>query len=98
MTSLNPARLFGLYPKKGIIAVGSDADIVIFNSKKKHTILSSNNHTKCDYSIYQGLELTGKCEKVILRGKLLIDNGKDNIPKGFGNYLPRKIPNIIHLN
>lgn len=98
VTSLNPARLFGLYPKKGIIAVGSDADIVIFNSKKKHTILSSNNHTKCDYSIYQGLELTGKCEKVILRGKLLIDNGKDNIPKGFGNYLPRKIPNIIHLN
>jgi dihydropyrimidinase len=85
-----PAKIFGLYPEKGNLAVGSDADIVIFDPKIKHILSKENQHMRCDYSSYEGWEVTGKVKTVFLRGTLAIDKGKALIGKGFGKYLPRK--------
>src|ERR671937_1024333 len=63
----NPAKLFGLYPKKGTIAVGSDADIVVFDPARKHTISVSTHHSRSDYNLFEGTEVTGTPEVVLLR-------------------------------
>lgn len=90
LTSTAPAKIFGLFPRKGTIAVGSDADIVVFDPKVKHTISAKTHHMNCDYSAYEGWQVEGKTRSVILRGQLAIDEGKALIGKGFGQYLPRK--------
>ena len=78
-----------MFPKKGTIAIGADADIVIFNPNIKHKISAKTHHHKCDYSAYEGWQLQGKCKTVILRGTIAIDNGKALIGKGFGKYIRR---------
>lgn len=85
-----PAKIFGLFPRKGTIAVGSDADLVIFDPKAKHTISAETHHMKCDYSAYEGWQVTGKVKTVLLRGTVAIDGGRTLVGKGFGKYLPRK--------
>jgi len=85
-----PAKIFGLYPRKGTIAVGSDADLVIFDPAVKHTLSVENQHMRCDYSAYEGWQVTGKVRTVLLRGTVAIDGGKAHVGKGFGQYLPRK--------
>lgn len=85
----NPAKIFGMFPRKGTIAVGSDADIVIFDAEKKHTLSAKSHHMNVDYSGYEGWELTGKVEKVLLRGKLAIDEGKCLVEKGNGKFIRR---------
>jgi len=89
ISSTSSAKIFGMFPQKGTIAVGSDADIVIFDTTKKHTLSATTHHHHCDYSAYEGHEVTGKAEITILRGKVAIDKGKVNIPKGYGKYLKR---------
>lgn len=89
LTSYAPAKIFGMFPKKGTIAVGSDADIIIFDPNKKHTISSKTHHHNCDYSAYEGWKVQGKCKTVILRGTIAIDNDKACISKGFGKYIKR---------
>ncbi len=84
-----PAKIFGLYPRKGTIAVGGDADLVIFDPKKQHTLSAKTHHMRCDYSSYEGWQVTGKVRTVLLRGKVAIDNGRALVGKGFGKYLPR---------
>ena len=74
----NPAKLFGLYPRKGTIAVGSDADIVVFDPEKKHTITASNQHSKIDYNLYEGTEVTGTPEVVLLRGNVLVETASSS--------------------
>ncbi len=96
LTSTSSAKIFGMFPQKGTIAVGSDADIVIFDTEKKHTISAQTHHHHCDYSAYEGHELTGKCETVIMRGKVSIQNDKVLINKGYGKYIKRnKAPRIV---
>lgn len=85
----NPAKIFGMFPKKGTIAVGSDADIVIFNPNQSHTISAKTHHMNVDYSAYENWALTGKIKTVLLRGKIAIDNNKCLIEKGFGNFVKR---------
>jgi len=88
--STTPAKLFGLYPQKGEIAVGSDADIVIFNPKGK-TILKVNKlHQKVDYCPYEGMKLTGNISKVLLRGEVIVEDNKFLGKRGDGNFLKRK--------
>jgi len=89
ITSTAPAKIFGLFPRKGTIAVGSDADLVILDPKVQHTISAKTHHMNCDYSAYEGWKLTGKVKTTILRGTVAIDQGKAFVGKGFGKYLPR---------
>lgn len=89
VTSTNVAKIFGMYPQKGTIAVGSDADIVIFDPNEKHTISVNTHHMNCDYSGYEGWEITGKCKTVILRGKVAVDDNKLLVDKGYGKFIKR---------
>jgi dihydropyrimidinase len=85
----NPAKLFGLYPRKGTIAVGSDADIVVFDPEKRHTISASTHHTKVDYNLYEGTEVTGSPQVVLLRGQVLVENGDLVAQPGVGQFVKR---------
>src|ERR1700745_119123 len=76
LTSTSPAKIFGLFPRKGTIAPGSDADVVIFAPGKKHTRAAKTLHMKVDYTPYEGREITGAAETVLSRGRVIIENGK----------------------
>ena len=89
VTSTAAAKIFGLFPRKGTIAVGSDADLIIFDPKETHTLSAKTHHMNCDYSTYEGWKVTGKVKTTILRGTVAVDQGKAFIGKGFGKYLPR---------
>jgi dihydropyrimidinase len=92
----NAAKIFGMFPRKGTIAVGSDADIVIFDAEEKHSISAKTHHMNVDYSGYEGRELTGKVKTVLLRGTTAIENGKCLIEKGYGRFVKRsKVSQII---
>lgn len=89
ISSTNAAKIFGMYPRKGTIAIGSDADIVIFDPKKEHTISVKTHHMNCDYSAYEGQQVTGKMEIVILRGKVAIEDNECKLKAGHGQFIPR---------
>jgi dihydropyrimidinase len=88
-SSTRAAQIFGMHPRKGTLSVGADADIVIFNPQTKHKISASTHHMRCDYSAYEGIELTGKTETVLLRGELAIHNNECLIQPGFGQFIHR---------
>jgi dihydropyrimidinase len=88
-SSTRAAQIFGMHPRKGTLSVGADADIVIFNPETKHKISASTHHMRCDYSAYEGMELTGKTETVLLRGELAIHNNECLIQPGFGQFIHR---------
>ncbi|HNP53752.1 MAG TPA: amidohydrolase family protein, partial [Ferruginibacter sp.] len=92
----NPAKIFGMFPKKGTIAVGSDADIVLINPNEKHVLSAATHHMNVDYSGYEGWELTGKVKTVLLRGTVAIDNNECKVEKGYGRFVKRsKVSNHI---
>ena len=95
LSSTNAAKIFGMFPRKGTIAIGSDADILIFDPNEKHTISAATHHMNVDYSGYEGWELTGKVKTVILRGKLAIDNNNCLVEKGYGKFVKRNKVKII---
>jgi dihydropyrimidinase len=95
VTSTNAAKIFGMYPQKGCIAVGSDADLVIIDPEEKHVLSAKTHHMNCDYSGYEGMELKGKCKTVILRGKIAIDQNKLLLKKGYGQFIKRNKSNGI---
>jgi len=94
----NPAKIFGLYPKKGVIAPGSDADIVILDPKKKLLLKSDNLHTCLDYSIYKDMEVTGIPELVTLRGKVIVEKSGFLGRAGLGKFVKRKIDTEVLTN
>ncbi|MGZ4308428.1 MAG: dihydropyrimidinase [Gaiellaceae bacterium] len=89
LLATNPAKLFGLYPRKGTIAVGSDADIVVFDPEKKITISAKTQHSKVDYNLYEGTEVTGTPETVLLRGQVLVDGDELVAEPGIGQFVRR---------
>jgi dihydropyrimidinase len=92
----NPAKIFGMFPRKGTIGIGSDADIVIFDPNEKHKLSSKSHHMNVDYSAYEGWEVTGKVKTVILRGQIAIQDGKCLVEKGYGTFIKRdKVSSII---
>jgi dihydropyrimidinase len=96
LTSTSAAKIFGLFPKKGTIAPGSDADIVLFNPDRKETISVNNtctHHMKVDYNTYEGFEVQGIAETVISRGKVVVDNCEYTGAKGDGQFVKRGLYN-----
>jgi dihydropyrimidinase len=90
LVSTTPAKLFGLYPRKGTIAVGSDADLVIFDPKRKHTISAKTHHMRVDYSMFEGIEVTGMADVVLSRGKVVVEGDKFLGRAGQGEFLRRQ--------
>ena len=85
----NPAKIFGMFPRKGTIAVGSDADIVIFDPNEKHKLSATTHHMNVDYSAYEGWEVTGKVKTVLLRGQVAVEDGMCLLQKGYGKFIKR---------
>jgi dihydropyrimidinase len=90
LTSTSPAKIFGLFPRKGTIAPGSDADIVVFDPEKKIRLSVNTLHMRVDYNPYEGREVTGVAETVISRGRILIEDGTFVGRAGAGSFLRRK--------
>jgi dihydropyrimidinase len=90
LTSTNHAKTYGLYPRKGTIAVGSDADIAIWDPKKKLTLTHALLKDGSDYTPYEGLEITGWPELTMVRGRCIVNDGKLVGAKGFGEFIKRE--------
>src|SRR5947207_2020798 len=89
VVSTTPARMFGLFPRKGAIAVGSDADLILFDPEAKGRITAAAMHMRVDYNPYEGTEVTGRPRTVLSRGTLLVEDGKFVAPPGHGKMLKR---------
>ena len=89
ITSTNPAKIFGLYPRKGAINIGSDADIVIWDPEQEHTIRAATQHQNTDYNVYEGMTVRGWPSQVLLRGKLIVDGDKWLGKQGSGKFQRR---------
>jgi dihydropyrimidinase len=85
----NPAKLFGLYPRKGTLAVGSDADIVVFDPEKRRTISAASQMSRSDYNLFEGTEVVGDVETVLLRGNVLVEGGELVAKPGVGQFVKR---------
>ena len=90
LVAANPAKLFGLYPRKGSLAVGSDADIVVWDDAEERTVSHRHLHDNMDYTPYEGRTLTGWPATVVLRGRVVVDGGRDALASGGGVFIARK--------
>jgi dihydropyrimidinase len=89
LSSTNPAKIFGLFPRKGTLSPGSDADIILLDPNRQHTLTAATHHMNVDYSAYEGWQLTGKIQTVLLRGKVAIQDGECRVPRGYGQFIRR---------
>jgi dihydropyrimidinase len=89
VNATTPARMFGLYPRKGVLAPGSDADVVVYDPAAKQRISAATHHMSVDYSAYEGKEVTGRAETVLSRGQFVIDAGQFVGNEGHGKFLVR---------
>jgi dihydropyrimidinase len=89
LIATNPSKLFGLYPKKGVLQPGSDADVVIWDPNQESTISASTHHMRVDYSMYEGMKVTGNAEMVLSRGEIIVENNSWLGRKGRGQYQKR---------
>jgi dihydropyrimidinase len=90
LVSTAPARIFGMYPKKGVLAAGSDADIVLWDPVAEHTISAATHHMRVDYSMFEGFHVRGNARDVYSRGELIVSKGEFIAKSGRGNYLRRE--------
>lgn len=89
LLSTAPARFFGMYPRKGTISVGSDADIVVFDPEKRHTISAATHHSLVDYNLYEGTEVTGAPQAVLVRGQVIVEDDELVAKPGAGRFVKR---------
>jgi len=89
IVSTTPAKMFGLYPRKGTIAVGSDADIVIWDPNKELTVSAKSHHMRVDYSMFEGFTVKGDAETVLSRGETVVDRGQWLGKAGRGSFIKR---------
>ena len=89
LVSTTPAKIFGLFPRKGTIAVGSDADLVIFDPNREHTISAQTHHMRVDYSMFEGIKVKGMPDVVLSRGRVLVDGNQFHGKAGQGSFLKR---------
>jgi len=97
IVSTAPAKLFGMYPRKGAIAVGSDADIVIYDPARKHTISAETHHMDVDYSCYEGREVQGMSQIVMSRGSVVVRDGEFTGRKGAGRFIKRSTADYARM-
>lgn len=95
--STNPAKLFGLYPRKGTIAVGSDADLVIFDPSQRKTISKRTQYQNTDYNLFEGMEVQGQIVAVLSRGEIIVRDGQVIGPNGRGRFVPRRAHSVTHV-
>lgn len=89
VTSSNAARIFNIYPRKGRIEVGADADIVIWDGDMKRTISAKTHHHAVDFNIFEGMEVQGVATATLVRGRVMWQDGKLFPAQGWGRYVPR---------
>ena len=89
VTSTAPAKLFGMYPRKGAVTVGSDADLVVYDPNRKRTISAKTHHMDVDYSCYEGRTVQGASDVVMSRGSVVVRNGEFTGRKGHGTFIRR---------
>ncbi len=97
ITATAPAKLFGLFPRKGTIAVGSDADLVLLDPAGRSRVSAAGHHSRIDYSLFEGFELAGAIRKVFLRGRLIVDGAEWHGRAGMGTYLKRGPSGAVRL-
>jgi dihydropyrimidinase len=95
LVATTPAKLFGLYPRKGTIAVGSDADLVIFDPRRQYTISAQTHHMRVDYSMFEGIEVKGVPQLVLSRGEVMVEGGKFLGRAGRGQFVKRGTYNPV---
>ena len=96
--STAPARLFGMYPRKGAVAIGADADLVIYDPNRKRTISAAHHHMDVDYSCYEGRVVQGTSDIVLSRGSVVVRNGEFTGRKGHGRFLKRAPADHARIN
>jgi dihydropyrimidinase len=96
--STAPAKLFGMYPRKGAIAIGSDADLVVYDPGREHIISATTHHMDVDYSCYEGREVTGGSDIVMSRGTVVVRDGEWIGPKGHGRFVKRALADYARFN
>ncbi|MGH8989793.1 MAG: dihydropyrimidinase [Acidimicrobiales bacterium] len=89
LTSSAPARLFGLYPAKGSLLPGADADLVVYDPERRRTLSAESHHMAVDYSAYEGMDVTGGVDTVISRGRVVVEHGTFTGHEGHGRFVPR---------
>jgi dihydropyrimidinase len=92
LVSTAPAKLFGLYPRKGTVAVGSDADLIVFDADEEQTISVKTHHMRVDYSMFEGTRVKGVTKTVLSRGRVIVEGGKFEGKVGAGEFLKRENP------
>ena len=97
VNSTAPAKLFGMYPRKGTVAVGSDADLVVYDPNRKRTISARTHHMDVDYSCYEGREVQGASDIVLSRGTVIVRDGKFTGTKGHGRFVKRDVANYARM-
>ncbi|MEO8572056.1 MAG: amidohydrolase family protein, partial [Chloroflexota bacterium] len=98
IVSTAPARLFGLYPHKGVVAVGADADLVIYDPNRKRTISAAQHHMNVDYSCYEGRVVQGASDIVMSRGSVIVRDGAFTGRKGHGRFIKRARADHVRLS
>ena len=95
--STAPAKLFGMYPRKGSVSVGADADLVIYDPNRRRTISAKTHHMDVDYSCYEGREVQGASDVVLSRGSVIVRNGEFTGRKGHGRFIKRSTADFARL-
>jgi len=96
--STAPAKMFGMYPRKGSISAGADADLVIYDPNAKHTISAKTHHMDVDYSCYEGRVVQGRSDVVLSRGTVIVRDGVFTGRKGHGRFIRRDLADFARRN